>query len=383
MAKYRVAIAGASGFVGSALCERLFFSREYEIVPWIRSSGNAARVARLGVPLRSVDLLDLAQVRAGLEGCDALVNCSRGDGHSMVAGMKNLVEAARLARLRRFIHISSVAIYGDLPPQGAESEDLPPNPQGNGYGEAKLEQDHMTLRLQQQGVDSVILCPGNINGPYSSFLLHTVRGLADRKLVLVDGGQYPTNVIHVDNLVEAILCGLRADRGFGQRYFVNELERTTWREYLESVASMLNAPFQPLQLTREEALRILNPPKPKTTLAGSLKFLVSGEVRKALGVIPAFGKLNTWAYFRFQKLPAGVQHAIRKRLERPTIISNAAAGPDFSNPLNRFQTRTVYHSPQKLVQVLNYKPILDAAQREATYLAWLRFARLCGEDLNA
>ena len=40
-ARVKLGIFGASGFVGSALCERLYFEREFDFVCFVRSTGNA------------------------------------------------------------------------------------------------------------------------------------------------------------------------------------------------------------------------------------------------------------------------------------------------------------------------------------------------------
>jgi len=62
----RVAILGASGFVGATLVERLLEQRKAEIVPFIHNSGNAMRLARLGIDLPAVDLLDQKQLDMAL-----------------------------------------------------------------------------------------------------------------------------------------------------------------------------------------------------------------------------------------------------------------------------------------------------------------------------
>jgi NAD dependent epimerase/dehydratase family len=60
--RMKVAVFGASGFVGSALVERLQ-QKGVELVPVIHTAGNAWRLARHGIPLRAVDLMSRAAVR--------------------------------------------------------------------------------------------------------------------------------------------------------------------------------------------------------------------------------------------------------------------------------------------------------------------------------
>ena len=83
MSKPTIGILGASGFVGSALVERLFFDKEwrdrFDLISFIHSYGNAARVTRLPVRIEPLDLLEYEHVAASLSGCDYVINCSRGD----------------------------------------------------------------------------------------------------------------------------------------------------------------------------------------------------------------------------------------------------------------------------------------------------------------
>src|SRR5215471_16179659 len=129
MSKPKVAIIGASGFSGSSLCERLFFNSEFEPVPILHTPARSARLARFPVQLRVADLLDIEQVRKAINGCDYLVNCSRGDIASMTKGLRNLIQAGTQAGAKGLIHISSTAIYGNFESGVTIDESARPRPE--------------------------------------------------------------------------------------------------------------------------------------------------------------------------------------------------------------------------------------------------------------
>ncbi|HEY9446059.1 MAG TPA: NAD(P)-dependent oxidoreductase, partial [Burkholderiales bacterium] len=137
----RIAVVGASGLVGSTLTERLLAQGADEIVPFIHSSGNAMRLARRGVELKMLDLMEPTQVEAALAGVTHVVNCSRGSDEVMLTGLSNLLAASRKHRVERFVHLSSVAVYGDPPPPESSAEDAPALPARGTYGWIKLQQD--------------------------------------------------------------------------------------------------------------------------------------------------------------------------------------------------------------------------------------------------
>jgi len=182
-------VFGASGFVGSALCERLFFDKEHDFVAYIHTYGAAARIGRFPIDIRSINVLDYNQVRQALNGCSTIVNCSRGDELVLLNGLRNIIRAAKKNNIQKFIHIGSVAIYGDDPQPQSTCEAAVPDPGSNRYGVQKLKQDQMIFRLNRCGMPAVILCPSNIYGPYSPFVLQAVSKLRAQEVVLVDDGR--------------------------------------------------------------------------------------------------------------------------------------------------------------------------------------------------
>lgn len=374
----KIGILGASGFVGAALCERLHFEGGHEFVAFIHSSGNAARIARLPITLRLLDLMDQPGVAKALADCAVVVNCSRGNRETMSRGMANLVTAARTLRPAKFIHVGSMAIYGDDPPPDSATEAGVPTPGLNEYGVVKLRQDSMVLELHRAGVPSYILCPANIDGPYSTFTRGLVERLLRGPLPLVDGGRYPTNLIHVDNLVEAILCAVRdSGTGAGRRYFVNQDEAVSWRELYENLGRRLGFTPSFVDVTRAEVLPKLRPRPVPTGVVDHAKIAMSGEFRSALSMMPAFRWLNDTARATFDRLPASAQQAVRARMARPITIRKKSSGPALDDQYVRVQVRQVYHSPELLRRSLGYQPVLTCEQGMTTTVSWLQFIDVC------
>ena len=109
----KIAVVGASGFVGSTLVERLWSGGRAEVKPLIHSSGNAWRLARHAKPLYSVDLLSKDDLVAVLDGCTHVVNCSRGDSDTMIRGLANLLEHHTRRFLGQQAHVGFELGVGD------------------------------------------------------------------------------------------------------------------------------------------------------------------------------------------------------------------------------------------------------------------------------
>ena len=373
MLKPKIAIFGASGFVGSALVERIFFDKGYEFKALIHSFGNAARLARLPIQLTPVDILDFNQVNSALQGCNVVVNCSRGGAPTMMKGLRNIVKACKHNKIEKFIHIGSIAIYGQNPPPESSDESASPDPGSDLYGITKLEQDKMILELHASGTPSIILCPSNISGPYSPFVRGAARKIIDNEIMLVDGGMNYTNLIHVDNLVEAILAAVQSDEGWGERYFINEVEKTTWKEFYEELREILNLNIELQSVPRERVLTNLKKGGDKKGFKGSMKILKSREFREAMSVFPAFKKFNAFACNLFYRLHPDFQNKLLHKLTGPMIIKEDSPRINFDDPHIRVQVRQVYHSPQKIISKLKYAPLLDYRQRKKTTGDWFQF----------
>ncbi len=172
MTTKRIVILGASGFVGTTLAERLWKRPEVEVIPVIHSAGTAWRLARRNVPLVQVDIADRAALGEVLRGATHVVNCTRGPRNVMIDGLQEILDSCRASSVRRFVHLSSVMVYGDPPHLDSHHEDAPTDPPSGAesYGRIKLEQDSMVRAAAAAGLPSIVLCPANISGPFSGYV---------------------------------------------------------------------------------------------------------------------------------------------------------------------------------------------------------------------
>lgn len=370
----KIGVFGASGFVGSTLCERLHFEGNRDFICFIRSSGNAGRISRLPVHIRTVDVLDRDEVLSAVADCEIVVNCILGNNASMLRGIDNLTSAARRTKPKKFIHLSSIAIYGQDPAPDSVTEEGIPNPGDNEYGIVKLRQDKAVMGLQRMGIPTYILCPGNITGPYSIFSRDLVLRLMSGPLPLVDGGRNPSNMIHVDNLVEAILAAIGSDGGAGERYFVNETRPISWREVFDDFSQRLGFSCDYVDVRREQVLPFLQERRSNGGLKNHMKIALSGEFRRAVAIMPVFERLNRFAATSFERFSPAVQNRIKERLKGPIHIEPSANGPRLDERYVKVQARRFCHSPEKLIRNLGWQPPLSYEGGVDTIISWLEFA---------
>ncbi len=115
----RVALTGATGFLGSHIAEALLASG-HAVRGIARSPEKGAWLAERGVELARADLGEPEALARGLEGADALIaNAAMGSFQGTledqlrvnVQGTENLLGAAAAAGVRRVVLISTTAVY--------------------------------------------------------------------------------------------------------------------------------------------------------------------------------------------------------------------------------------------------------------------------------
>jgi nucleoside-diphosphate-sugar epimerase len=236
----------------------------------------------------------------------------------------------------------------------------------------KARQDKMVFDLHRRGVPSYILCPGNIGGPYSPFVVGLADKISKPQFPLVDGGRYATNLVHVDNLVEAIVTAIRSDVGAGERYFVND-ERIEWHRFVEDLASIIGIEADCRSVSRQEVVDRAVRVKPSAGFTEHVRVAMSGEFRRGMSMLPIMAGVNRLAKQTFDALPVGVQKNLRRRVQGPRKIRPVSASVSLDDGLVRVQTRRVYHSPVKIRERLGYRPIVTYERGLETTAAWLRF----------
>jgi nucleoside-diphosphate-sugar epimerase len=241
-----VLVTGGTGFLGRRIVEALLASGQ-EVAALSRSEASDQALRALGaVPVRG----DLRQGEITLPPIDAVVHAAahfRLAGprapyfEANVNGTETLLSAARKAGAKSFVYISAAAVVMDDAGSALKhvDEQAPTYPQSNSpYIASKAQAEAAVLATNALSFRTLALRPPGIWGKGDAFSAALPSMLKWHMFGFIGGGSFPYVTCHVDNVVEAALCALKAKAG-GKAYFINDRELITFRAFVIDIAKSL------------------------------------------------------------------------------------------------------------------------------------------------
>ncbi|MDR7568737.1 MAG: NAD-dependent epimerase/dehydratase family protein [Armatimonadota bacterium] len=240
-------MTGSTGFIGSHL-SALLRAHGWQVRGLVRLGRDPARLRAVGAEAILGTLEDLSVLTRACDGCEVVFHVAAALGPNVdaqtlfrvnVDGTENVLRAAAAARVGRVVFTSSVAVYGESAPEGAD-EDTPPHPSGP-YGESKVRAEALCRRyMEETELPVTILRPCFVYGPGDPYFLPTaVSVLRGGWFPVVDGGRLPVDLVHVEDVARAHLLAATAPQAAGRVYNVTDGRRRTLRELLELGARAL------------------------------------------------------------------------------------------------------------------------------------------------
>ena len=239
-------VTGGAGFIGSNFITHVLgLSQEYSIVNFdkLTYAGNLANLDSIASNPQYTfiqgDICDPAAVAAAMAGCHTVVHFAA-ESHvdrsiydpapaiaTNVTGTFVLLQIALKLNIKKFLHVSSDEVYGDLPPGTFADENSQLRP-SSPYSASKASSD-LIVRSYVRSFDfpAVITRASNNYGPFQfpeKFLpLLITSALEDKPLPIYGDGKQERNWLHVTDHCRGILAVLERGR-IGEVYNIGGLD---------------------------------------------------------------------------------------------------------------------------------------------------------------
>ncbi len=156
------------------------------------------------------------------------------------AGTANVATAARVAGVRRLVHVSSNSPFGTNPSRGDIFRANEPYNPYLGYGESKMQGELAVRQQVGRGLDAVIVRPpwfyGPLQPPRQTTFFRLVR---TGRFPRFGSGDQRRSMVYVDNLVQGIVLAELTDGVAGRNYWIADARPYTVNEIIETVGRAL------------------------------------------------------------------------------------------------------------------------------------------------
>lgn len=238
----RVLITGGAGFLGLHLA-RFFIDKKFEVLLLDIADFNkkeypkSCKFARGDVRDRGLMLKIAKDVDVVIHAAAALPLWKEKEILSInIAGTKNLLETSLINKVKRFIFISSTAVYG-VPKKHPIEEDDPLIGVGP-YGKSKIEAEKLCHKFIKKGLNVTIIRPKTFVGTHRLGVFEILFDWIHdgKKIPVIGSGNNRYQLLDVDDLVEVIyLFSVKSTPTFSGVFNIGAEKFETVKEDLEEL----------------------------------------------------------------------------------------------------------------------------------------------------
>ncbi|MGC1953541.1 MAG: NAD-dependent epimerase/dehydratase family protein [Gammaproteobacteria bacterium] len=243
----KVLVTGANGFTGAWFCQ--YLARKgvpTRAMYW--APDGAPDFSHPNLELVPGDFLDRESLKRALDGVETVQNIAalyrptnvpqKAYWDVNVDGIRNIVEEAARAGVKRFVQCSTVGVHGgiDAPPAG---EDAPIKPDDY-YQETKYRGEMVVRELcPALGMAYSVVRPAAIYGPLETRFLKLARSLKRGTFVMFGSGEVRYHFIHVEDLSASFCLCAERDEALGEIFIIADDHALSLNEIVRVMSEAL------------------------------------------------------------------------------------------------------------------------------------------------
>ena len=241
----RILVTGA-GLVGTRLIADLARERAKEIRV-LDASEQRLRALGSGFDPVVADVADRAAMAAATDGIDVVFHTAAVlEGNDVAAyhrvnhtGSEVVASAAAAAGVRRFVHLSSITVYGYA--KGDVTEDRPVTPKPEAYSASKAAGEAAVRRIGgETGMGVTAIRPAGVFGPGSRYFSGTfMRRAMHRPIRMIGNGKGSQPVVFVDDLIDLMMTCATHPAAAGEVFNCAIDPSPTVKEYVHAYGKLV------------------------------------------------------------------------------------------------------------------------------------------------
>ncbi len=243
-------VTGANGFTASYVCRQLI-EKGYKVRGLVRKNADMKLVDGIPLELHYGDLAvdyDFSSVMSKVDVVYHIAAAYRTENVPRkyfwdvnVEGTRKLLEAAKKAGVKKFVHSSTVGVQGDIQNPPAKEED--PYSPGDYYQESKVDGEKLVLEFyKKEKLPIAIVRPVGIYGPGDTRFLKLYKHIYNGKFRMIGNGNVLYHMTFVEDLARGFILAGEKEESVGQIFTIGGEGYLTLSELVGKIAAILNKP---------------------------------------------------------------------------------------------------------------------------------------------
>ena len=249
-------VLGATGFIGGHIAQRAL-AEGYHVRGYRRNPESTGHLGNAPIEWFNGDLSDLEALIKAMRGVDVVFHAAAfypcrskpGEVAEQVAysvgEIEKVIQAVRLAKVRRFVYTSSLTTIGHAPRDEERLADesdfyIPGTLAKSAYYESKIAMEACVLEAARDGFPALVVNPTAVFGPGDVHLTLGKILIAIKRGYVIVWVPATTNVIDVRDVAIGHLAAARKGR-IGERYILGGFNNSV-KKIIELVASIFKVP---------------------------------------------------------------------------------------------------------------------------------------------
>jgi dihydroflavonol-4-reductase len=255
----KVLITGGTGFIGSRLA--LDSIQKSYSVRIIGQENNAAEsenrrlIEAKGGQVVICSVTDREKIFESVRDADVVYHLAAAQHEAHVPdktfldinveGTKNVIEASLAAGIKRFVHGSTIGVYGTA--LDGKLDELSPVKPDNIYGVTKLQAESL-VRSFQDRLPVVVIRISETYGPGDRRLLKLFTGIKKNVFPIIGTGENIHHLVYIGDLIHGLHLAATTEEAVGKVFVLAGKEALTTFAMVETVATELGKTTPRLRL---------------------------------------------------------------------------------------------------------------------------------------
>jgi len=244
----KILVTGGTGFTGKALVRRLLDDGHQVVALDFQEGLKTQELRDWGAEVVIGTVTDKEVVERCMTGVEVVHHLAAAFRQLNVPnsyywdvnveGTRNVLEAARREKVKKFVYCSTCGVHGnvDNPPGNEES----PINAADYYQQTKYEAEPIVKDYQQKGMETTILRPAAIYGPGDPERFFMIFKRVNKGMFPMFGnGKTLYHPLYIDHLVDAHVLAQEPGKGVGEAYLIADEEYIEIETLVQKTAAAL------------------------------------------------------------------------------------------------------------------------------------------------